>query len=134
MSWRRVRNRRAPVQANQPGEVIPTARTVIATALVGVGVSLVAAPVASADPVDCRQTPCTLQDIQSNWGQAPSQVVTGWSQLPGQIPQGVSSWANAPGQVVQGWSQLPGQIPQGVSNWANAPGQIVQGWAHLAGR
>ena len=86
-------------------------RTVIATAVLGIGVSLVAAPIASAQPTDCGVRPpsgvgtvCTFPDVINSYLSTPNQFVNGWSQQPAKIQQGISYWAAFPGQVVQAWT------------------------------
>jgi hypothetical protein len=86
-------------------------RTVIAAAAIGVGVSLIAAPVASAQPTDCSNSStvpigpvCTLPVIIQNYVSTPQQFAEGLAAQPGEIEQGVTNLVAFPGQVVQAWT------------------------------
>lgn len=86
-------------------------RTVIATAVIGVGLPLVAAPIASAQPTSCSNSAsvpigpvCTLPQIIANYASTPEQFINGYAQQPAEIAQGVQNWAAFPGQVVQAWT------------------------------
>jgi hypothetical protein len=83
---------------------------VIATAAIGVGVSLIAAPAASAQ-TDCTNSAtvpigpvCTLPQIVENYVSTPQQFAEGFAAQPGEIAQGVTNWVAFPGQVVEAWT------------------------------
>ena len=101
-------------------------RPVIAAAFIGAGVSLVAAPAASAQPppYDCSGSPgpqCTLQDVIANYTSTPEQFLNGFAAQPGEIAKGVQNWVAFPGQVVQAWTHPFTRFPSSSTPALSTP-------------